>query len=309
MIHHAHGAAAQLPHDLVSPDAIHSVLVIAHGRVLPYDENVSYPEDDALRRSRVLHFRRGPRRYNPALWSGMKYRMIGPNRGGRVTAVTGVPSQPYTFYMGSTGGGVWKTTDAGHTWRTSPTAIFPSRPSARSRSRSPIPTSSMSARARRRSAATSRSAAACISRPTRARHGTSPACATPARSPPCACIPPIPISSTWPRWAIPSRPIPTAAFPQQGRRQDVEEGASTFPNRRRGRSRNSARQPQRALRLHVARRAQALDHHQRRARGRHLQEHRWRRHTGTSSPAGCPTNFSDAPTSPSPPPSPIASTR
>jgi photosystem II stability/assembly factor-like uncharacterized protein len=42
--------------------------------------------------------------------------MIGPERGGRVTAVTGVPSQPNTFYMGSTGGGVWKTTDAGHTW-------------------------------------------------------------------------------------------------------------------------------------------------------------------------------------------------
>src|ERR1700676_4302069 len=53
---------------------------------------------------------------NPALWSGLKYRMIGPERGGRVTTVTGVPSQPYTFYMGSTGGGVWKTTDAGHTW-------------------------------------------------------------------------------------------------------------------------------------------------------------------------------------------------
>jgi photosystem II stability/assembly factor-like uncharacterized protein len=46
----------------------------------------------------------------------MKYRMIGPERGGRVTAVTGVPSQPFTFYMGSTGGGVWKTTDAGHNW-------------------------------------------------------------------------------------------------------------------------------------------------------------------------------------------------
>jgi photosystem II stability/assembly factor-like uncharacterized protein len=54
--------------------------------------------------------------YNPALWSGMHYRMIGPDRGGRVTAVTGVPSQPQTFYMGSTGGGVWKTTDAGHSW-------------------------------------------------------------------------------------------------------------------------------------------------------------------------------------------------
>jgi len=46
----------------------------------------------------------------------MRYRMIGPERGGRVTTVTGVPSQPYTFYMGSTGGGIWKTTDAGHTW-------------------------------------------------------------------------------------------------------------------------------------------------------------------------------------------------
>src|ERR1035438_1323018 len=53
---------------------------------------------------------------NPALWSGLKDRMIGPERGGRVTAVTGVPSQPNTYYMGSTGGGVWKTTDAGHTW-------------------------------------------------------------------------------------------------------------------------------------------------------------------------------------------------
>jgi photosystem II stability/assembly factor-like uncharacterized protein len=54
--------------------------------------------------------------YNPTLWSGMRYRMIGPDRGGRVTTVTGVPSQPQTFYMGSTGGGVWKTTDAGHSW-------------------------------------------------------------------------------------------------------------------------------------------------------------------------------------------------
>src|SRR3984957_17695037 len=58
----------------------------------------------------------GAQTLNPALWAGMKYRMIGPDRGGRVTAVTGVPSQPFTFYMGSTGGGVWKTTDAGHTW-------------------------------------------------------------------------------------------------------------------------------------------------------------------------------------------------
>ena len=54
--------------------------------------------------------------YDSSLWSGLRYRMIGPERGGRVTTVTGVPSEPYTFYMGSTGGGVWKTTDAGHSW-------------------------------------------------------------------------------------------------------------------------------------------------------------------------------------------------
>jgi photosystem II stability/assembly factor-like uncharacterized protein len=54
--------------------------------------------------------------YNSALWSGMHYRLIGPFRGGRVTAVAGVPSQPLTYYFGSTGGGVWKTTDAGNSW-------------------------------------------------------------------------------------------------------------------------------------------------------------------------------------------------
>ena len=54
--------------------------------------------------------------YDPSLFAGLRYRMIGPLRGGRVTTVTGVPAQPYTFYMGSTGGGIWKTTDAGHNW-------------------------------------------------------------------------------------------------------------------------------------------------------------------------------------------------
>ena len=46
----------------------------------------------------------------------MEYRMAGPYRGGRVTAVTGVTGRPFTYYFGSTGGGVWKTTDAGQTW-------------------------------------------------------------------------------------------------------------------------------------------------------------------------------------------------
>jgi len=53
---------------------------------------------------------------DPKLWSGLQYRNVGPIRGGRVTAVGGVEQQPYTFYMGSTGGGVWKTTDAGHSF-------------------------------------------------------------------------------------------------------------------------------------------------------------------------------------------------
>ena len=46
----------------------------------------------------------------------MRWRFVGPNRGGRVTAVTGVPSQPHTFYMGVASGGVFKTTDAGNSW-------------------------------------------------------------------------------------------------------------------------------------------------------------------------------------------------
>ena len=54
---------------------------------------------------------------DPELIQALEYRLIGPYRGGRVTAVTGVRGQRDTFYMGSTGGGVWKTTDAGRNWR------------------------------------------------------------------------------------------------------------------------------------------------------------------------------------------------
>src|SRR5262249_39129702 len=51
-----------------------------------------------------------------ALFSEMRWRMIGPFRGGRTVAVAGVPSQPNVFYMAPTNGGVWKSTDAGRTW-------------------------------------------------------------------------------------------------------------------------------------------------------------------------------------------------
>ena len=53
---------------------------------------------------------------DPSLLKGLQYRMIGPHRGGRVTAVSGVPSERGTFYMGSSGGGVWKSTDYGEVW-------------------------------------------------------------------------------------------------------------------------------------------------------------------------------------------------
>ncbi|HEV8202654.1 MAG TPA: hypothetical protein VGP98_00370 [Pyrinomonadaceae bacterium] len=46
----------------------------------------------------------------------LQYRSIGPYRGGRCAAVTGVPSQPFVYYYGSTGGGVWKSTDGGINW-------------------------------------------------------------------------------------------------------------------------------------------------------------------------------------------------
>lgn len=54
--------------------------------------------------------------FNDALMKGMKWRLVGPFRGGRVLAVTGIPGDPYTFYFGGVAGGVWRTTDGGITW-------------------------------------------------------------------------------------------------------------------------------------------------------------------------------------------------
>ena len=51
------------------------------------------------------------------LLDAMRFRCIGPPRGGRVVAVAGCPSNPAVFYFGAVAGGVWKTDDAGTTWR------------------------------------------------------------------------------------------------------------------------------------------------------------------------------------------------
>jgi photosystem II stability/assembly factor-like uncharacterized protein len=51
------------------------------------------------------------------LFSSLQWRLIGPFRAGRVTSVAGVAGDPNTFYFGTPGGGVWKTTDGGQVWR------------------------------------------------------------------------------------------------------------------------------------------------------------------------------------------------
>ena len=58
----------------------------------------------------------GAQQYSATLYQEMRWRMIGPFRGGRTRAATGVPSQPNVFYVGQVNGGVWKSTDYGRTW-------------------------------------------------------------------------------------------------------------------------------------------------------------------------------------------------
>src|SRR5689334_11184393 len=62
---------------------------------------------------------------DPHAFDGLRWRTIGPFRGGRTVAAVGVPSQPHTFYIGVNNGGVWKSTDAGRIWL----PIFDDQPS------------------------------------------------------------------------------------------------------------------------------------------------------------------------------------
>jgi hypothetical protein len=64
--------------------------------------------------------------HDPSLFACLRWRVIGPFRGGRAVAVSGVVGQPTVFYFGGVCGGVWKTTNAGRTWA----PIFDSQPVA-----------------------------------------------------------------------------------------------------------------------------------------------------------------------------------
>src|SRR3954470_16103680 len=60
------------------------------------------------------------------LYSGLRWRLLGPFRGGRVAAAAGVPTRPNEFYFGAVNGGVWKSVDAGRVWQ----PVFDSQPVA-----------------------------------------------------------------------------------------------------------------------------------------------------------------------------------
>ncbi|MDQ2817160.1 MAG: glycoside hydrolase [Candidatus Eremiobacteraeota bacterium] len=65
-----------------------------------------------------------PEHFSPALYGDMRWRMIGPFRGGRTVAVAGIPDRPNVFYIGAVNGGVWKSTDYGQVW----TPLFDAQP-------------------------------------------------------------------------------------------------------------------------------------------------------------------------------------
>src|SRR5262245_10072982 len=55
--------------------------------------------------------------FPPSLYQNLRWRMIGPFRGGRTVGAVGIPGQPNVFYIGVNNGGVWKTTDYGLNWK------------------------------------------------------------------------------------------------------------------------------------------------------------------------------------------------
>jgi len=77
--------------------------------------------DRRARRAAAAHSASG---FEPERWKALRWREIGPYRGGRSAAVAGVPGDRATYYFGSAGGGVWKSTDAGRSWHSASDGSF-----------------------------------------------------------------------------------------------------------------------------------------------------------------------------------------
>ena len=217
------------------------------------------------------------------LFKGLRYRMIGPDRGGRVTAVTGVPSEPHTFYMGVDR----RRRVEDHRRRRrpgcrSPTARFAvGSIGVDRRVADPIPnivyvgTGSDGIRSNvsiGRGVYKSTDAGADVD--------ASSDCATRDRSARCASTRPNP------EHRLRRRDRQSVHAQRRARRlsarataaSHLAEGALPLRQHRRGRTSSSSPATRTSCyAVDVARRAQAVDDHQRRARGRHLQEHRRRR--------------------------------
>ena len=216
--------------------------------------------------------------YDPAIFGNLTWRSIGPPRGGRSITSAGSPSRPLEYYFGATGGGLWKTTDGGLTWRPVTDGQLTAPRSARSRSRNPTPTSSTSGWARPSCAATSCRATASTNPPTPARPGSTSGSATRRPSRASACIPPNPdivyVSALGHPYGAERG---ARRLPLQGRRPDLEQDSlPQRPLRRRG-SLPRPDESRRALRRDLGCLPHAVEPLQRRPGERPVQIHRRRR--------------------------------
>ena len=213
----------------------------------------------------------------------LRFRNIGPFRGGRVAAVTGVAERPTTFYMGATGGGVWKTTDGGSTWANVSDGFFGGA-SARWPWPRPTPTSSTSAAASRPSAATCRAGRAVEERRRRAHV----ALRRPAGQPPRAAHRRAPAQPGRRLRGGARRRVPALAdarhLPDEGWRGDVAARALRQPGRRGLRGRLRPVEPAHALRLVLARAPHAVQPRIRRRGLVAVEVHRRRHHVDRTHP-------------------------
>jgi hypothetical protein len=131
--------------------------------------------------------------FDQKLYSEMRWRCIGPFRGGRTVAISGVPHQPNVFYMAAVNGGVWKTTDFGNTWN----PIFDDQPTGSVGALAVAPSDPSIIYVG--SGETLRRVMGCTNPPTQEEPGRILVCATHSKSPQSSLTRKIPIAFSSPR--------------------------------------------------------------------------------------------------------------